>query len=95
MTYNLILKTRAKNSIANAVDFYELRQTQLDIRFLNLLKQYFSRLKTNPFLQSIKFKNFREAYIQEFPYVIIYSIHENEIVIYDIFHTSQHPDKKP
>ena len=37
---------------------------------------------------------FRQAPLDNFPYVLVYRLMNDEIVIFRLFHTSQDPDRK-
>jgi len=39
-------------------------------------------------------KHFRQLPLSGFPYVLLYGVWRDEIIIYRVFHTSQHPKKK-
>jgi len=63
-------------------------------QFLDYFKGYLKILKTNPELFSIKKPPFfRELPLKKFPFVIIYEIFQNEVIIYSVFHTSRNPKK--
>ena len=65
-------------------------------QFLSYLKSYLKVLKANPELFEIKKKPYyRELPLVKFPFVIIYEIIENDIIIHSVFHTSRNPQNKP
>ena len=95
MTYSVVLKDRARHSISDAINYYETQQKNLGERFLLTVKEYIGVIQNTPYLFPKTTLIYHEAYIHRFPYIIIYAINEDEIVILDVFHTSQHPKKKP
>ena len=95
MTYKLILKSRAHIDLAEAIQYYEDKRKGLGLKFLKCAQKFFDRITKNPFHYPLKSNQFREAYIQKFPYVIIYEIIDNEIVVFSVFNTHQNPTKKP
>ncbi|MRX41117.1 hypothetical protein GJU43_17665 [Flavobacterium sp. LC2016-23] len=96
MTYNIKVLPLAEKEIDAAIEFYESRSKGLGKRFLTYLKSYLKVLKTNPELFEIKKQpHYRELTLVKFPFVIIYEIFENEILIHSVFHTSKNPQKKP
>jgi len=95
MTYKLILKSRAHIDLAEAIEYYQSKRKGLGNKFLKCIHKFFDRIAKNPLHYSLKNNNFREAYIQKFPYVIIYEVIENEIVVFSVFNTHQNPERKP
>ncbi|MGD1320551.1 type II toxin-antitoxin system RelE/ParE family toxin [Chryseobacterium sp. 2R14A] len=95
MTYKLILKSRAQIDLAEAIEYYQSKRKGLGNKFLKCIHKFFDRIAKNPLHYSLKNNNFREAYIQKFPYVIIYEVIENEIVVFSVFNTHQNPERKP
>jgi hypothetical protein len=96
MTFNIVVTRLASFEIEESITFYESRKKGLGKEFFIYLKGYLSILKTNPELFILKRKGiFRELPLKKFPFVIIYEIIENEVIIYSIFHTSRNPTDKP
>ena len=95
MTYKLILKSRANIDLAEAIEYYQGKRKGLGLKFLKCAQKFFDRIIKNPLQYSLKSNQFREAYIQKFPYVIIYAIIDNEVVVFSVFNTHQNPAKKP
>jgi hypothetical protein len=96
MIFNIVISTLASYEIDKSVAFYESRKKGLGKYFIAYLKGYFSILKTNPELFPIKRKSiYRELSLKKFPFVIIYEIIENDVIIYSVFHTSRNPSSKP
>jgi hypothetical protein len=73
---------------------YEKRQTGLGERFLFELEKCYDKLELQPTIYAKIDKNFRQIILRTFPYVVVFEIFENEIVVYAIFHTSMNPRKK-
>lgn len=95
MTYKLTLKPRAENDLADSIEWYESRQKGLGAKFINHIESYLEKISQNPLNYQIRNYPFREAYVQRFPYVIIYELLESEIVVYSIFKTNRNPENKP
>lgn len=96
MVFKIIISQLASLEITESIDFYESRQKGLGKQFINSLKSAFGILKSNPELFPIKRKSiYREMSLKKFPFIIIYEIIGNEVILYSIFHTSRSPDKKP
>jgi plasmid stabilization system protein ParE len=95
MIYHLFLSPNAEADLLESALWYESRQIGLGEKFTQKVESYFSRIQNNPLHFPLKKGNLREAYIQKFPFVIIYEIIENEIVVFAVFNTHQNPTKKP
>jgi len=95
MVYKLILKPEAENDLGEAIEYYQSKRKGLGLKFLKCVQKFFDRITKNPLHYPLKSNQFREAYIQKFPYVIIYEIIDNEIVVFSVFNAHQNPTKKP
>jgi hypothetical protein len=81
--------------ICKAYDYYEECKTGLGERFLNTLEDYLDIVLKNPQHYQIKRKPYREALIKDFPYLIIFEIEADKVIVYAVFNTWRNPDKKP
>lgn len=96
MVFKIVVSGLAASEIEETIEFYESRRKGLGKQFLEYFKGYLTILKTNPDLFSIKKPPFyRELPLKKFPFVIIYEIFQNEVVIYSVFPASRNPTKKP
>lgn len=95
MIYQFSLSPNAEADLLEAALWYESQQTGLGEKFAQKVESYFFRIQNNPLHFPLKKGNLREAYIQKFPYVIIYQIIENNIIVFAVFNTHQNPERKP
>jgi len=95
MEYQLEIKEEASLDIKQAYDYYEENKLGLGERFLDTLENYLQRVKQYPEHYQIKRSPYREAFIKDFPYVIIYEIEEEKVIVYAVFCTHKDPKKKP
>jgi len=96
MVFKIKILPLAENEIDESIEFYESRSKGLGKQFLSYLKSYLKVLKTNPELFEIKKEpGYRELTLVKFPFVIIYEIFGNEVIVYSVFHTSRNPQRKP
>lgn len=96
MVFKIKILPLAENEIDQSIEFYESRSKGLGKQFLSYLKSYLKVLKTNPELFEIKKEpGYRELTLVKFPFVIIYEINENEVIVYSVFHMSRNPQIKP
>ncbi len=94
MKYELIIRDEAELEIIEATKYYETKQTGLGKRFLTYLQTYLDRIQTYPEHFYIKRNPFREAFMNKFPYLIIYELTENTVIVFSVFNTWQSPQKK-
>ena len=91
--YKLIVKGEAKNEITEAYYWYESKQNELGERLLSVLDDCFNRITINPKQFPKKLDNMRQATINKFPYIIIFEIENNDVVVFAVFNTKQNPEK--
>jgi len=89
MVYKLILLPVAKIDLEEIAAWYEVLQKNLGKRFLNAIKKEIKIVRVNPHLYQVRFDQTRVALIETFPYLIHFEVHEKEIVIKAIIHTSR------
>jgi len=95
MGYRLVLKSRAENDLSEGIEWYESRRKGLGLIFLNTIQKYLVNVQKSPLHYPLKRNPYREAFIKKFPYIIIYEVTEEEIVVYSIFNTYRNPHHKP
>jgi plasmid stabilization system protein ParE len=96
MAFKITILPLAEKEIDQSIEFYENRNKGLGKQFLIYLKSYLKVLSASPQLFEIKkLPGYRESKLVKFPFVIIYEILQNEVIIHSVFHTSRNPQKKP
>ena len=94
MKFILEIKEEAINDIKEAYIYYEENRIGLGERFIVTLDFYFNRITEYPENYQQRKKPYREAFIKDFPFLIIYEITDNKIIVYAVFNTSKNPKKK-
>lgn len=94
MAFVLEIQEEAGLEVAEAYLYYEEKRSGLGEEFLEHLDSFFKRLTLNPDHFPEKRKPYREAYIRRFPFVIIYEIVKEKVIIYSVFNTWKNPEKK-
>lgn len=54
-----------------------------------------NRVQKYPEHYQIKRNPYREAFIKDFPYLIIFEIQERKVIVYAVFNTWRNPSYKP
>jgi plasmid stabilization system protein ParE len=91
--YQLLIKPRAIEMASEAYKWYEKQKDGLGDLFLSELDSCYDKLEAAPLIYAKINKNFRQIILHTFPYVVVFEILDNEVVIYAVFHTSRSPRK--
>lgn len=94
MVYNLLIAEDAKREIDEGYLYYEQLQEGLGEKFLSAIINRFSDLSTHPeFYSFIDSKNLlRDVAVAPFPYVIVFEIMDNDVVIFSVHLTYRQSD---
>jgi plasmid stabilization system protein ParE len=94
MMYKIILDQRAIQEADDAYVYYEGKQIGLGEKFKKELENTIKYVCANPkHFKKIK-RESRQALINRFPYLVIYEIFDEVILISAIFHASRNPVNK-
>ena len=91
---SLVVSAKARNDIETAYEWYEGISQGLGDKLVNQIEFILEAIFSFLGLYSITFQNYRQASIKGFPYVLIYLIEGDTIVVESLFHTSRDPDEK-
>lgn len=96
MSYTVLLLSKARRELAAAFQWYEERQSGLGDRFVETVMHKLSLIEQEPTRYPKRIKNYREAVVPVFPYLIVYRIHSRRkvVAVVSIFHSKQSPAKK-
>lgn len=92
--YRLIFKPRAISMAKDAAEWYEERKPGLGELFFHELESCFDKLEVWPIAFTQIKKDYRHIVLKTFPYIVVFKIIKQEVVIYAVFHTSRDPRKK-
>ncbi|MBC9795442.1 type II toxin-antitoxin system RelE/ParE family toxin [Sinomicrobium weinanense] len=95
MACKLLIKPRAEYDMAEAISWYESKSPGLGQKFIDQVEKYVKEIQQNPEHYQIRRKPYREAYIRSFPFVIIYEVLADTVVVYSVFNTYRNPQRKP
>jgi hypothetical protein len=87
------IKEQANNEVSNTYTYYESKQIGLGEYFLSDLSNTINAIKLSP-NGFVKFHQYRQVRFSVFPFVIVYEVVKNELVVYAVFETHQDPKKK-
>ena len=82
----------ASKEFDEAVKWYELQSKGLGKRFKKFVIEQIKKIKRNPNWYLIEVNNIYKAYVPKFPYKILFTIENNEIiVVWAIAHMHRKP----
>lgn len=85
---------KARHDMQKSADWYDEQQAGLGERFLRSVIAAFKRIETAPLHYEIKFsKKFRFAQTESFPFLVVFKIKKDIVVVHAVFHTSRNPEK--
>lgn len=89
------IQEEARIELREALIWYDEQQDGLAADLLFEIRKSISEIVKYPTRNKITFNERREAFVNRFPYKIIYTIENNSIiVIYAFFHSSRNPKIK-
>jgi len=93
MRYQLKVSLTAYNETDDAYFYYEAQSVGLGERFLKSVEEAYLKLSEHP--QFYTFingdKNIRDIKVKTFPFVIIFQIVENTVLVLRVFNTNRSP----
>lgn len=92
--HKFVYTSRSHKSILTAFEYYESAQKDLGDYFLTSLEDCVISIDNNPEIYKEIYKTYRQAKIKRFPYVVIFRLNPDEIIIENVFSTYQNPIKK-
>ena len=91
MKFEIEIKQEAREDIADIFLWYEEHQVHLGYRFLDVFEERIAFLQKDPQVYSKKYKTFRQALVSKFPYLIIFEISGNIIIVFAVIHAKRKP----
>ena len=82
----------ARLDLRTAFEWYELQESGLGERLLHEVRAAVNKCVTNPNAYHWVAGPFRKIRIETFPYLIYYSLLEDQLLIQAVFHTSRNPE---
>ena len=97
MGYTRRLHHLIQRDYEEAYGWYEDQQKGLGERFIKAVRHTIEQITLHPETYGSRGnKNFREAKVEFFPYVVVFQLNKREKIVYisSIHHTKRHPRKK-
>jgi toxin ParE1/3/4 len=91
MSFALKLQSEAIFDLQEAFEWYELQQQGLGYEFIEEAENGFKKICAHPLHYKAVNDRFRRIKITRFPYLIIYEIENNTVIINSVRHGSRKP----
>jgi toxin ParE1/3/4 len=88
---NVTLDEFARQDVDAISEWYEKDSLPLRRRFTSELNKAFRKIQQFPNAFPAVYKDFRKVILNNFPYLIIYRVKPDEIVVYAVTHMSRNP----
>ena len=91
MTRRVVFTPLAQAEFTDAMAWYEERSVRARDRFVADVFRLRDRIAENPLQYERLHREARRAFLQAFPYMLIYRISGDEVQVLGCFHTSRNP----
>ncbi len=93
MKYQLLVRPEAQQDLAEAVRWYEEKQTGLGRGFLLRIHEAMNGIIRNPHKHAVIHRDVRRSFTRRFPYGIFYRMVGQTIVVLGVFHARRDPGR--
>ena len=92
MSWVVLVRPEAERDLADARDWYRLKELRLGDDFLDAVAIALRRLEEDPKRERLYYLNFRRIILRRFPYKIFYQVIGDRVVVFRVLHAKQdHP----
>jgi plasmid stabilization system protein ParE len=91
MTRRLVVRRQARLELAEATDWYDARDVRLGDELLYTYDRAIQAIMENPYQYQRLIGSYRRVPLGKFPYGLLYTVSETEIVIVSCFHGRRDP----
>jgi len=91
MTYELRFIPEIEEDVTSGYGWYEDKSPGLGEEFLRIFYAYAFNISRNPLMYPIVHNRFRRCLLKRFPYAIYFTIEENRIIVFGLFHCARDP----
>lgn len=88
----LLFSKFAVRELRDAINYYELQLPGLGSSFIEEIKSASKKIKAHPTAWSVERGNIRKYILLRFPYKLLYSIENDEIIVLAVAHQHRKPD---
>lgn len=93
MKYTIFIKPSAELDILQTAQWYEAKQHQLGLRFLDEIDEKLNLIKSNPLQYQVRYKTTRLAFVEHFPSAIHFIVDNNKVIVLAVLGTREDSEK--
>lgn len=94
MNYQLVFTTEADHDLNKIKVWYDQINVQLTNNLFANLGHELDRIKENPFLVQLNYRDIRIVFLEKFEYGIHFMLKEEQIIVLRVLHTKQYISRK-
>jgi len=91
MNYKLQLQKEAILEMQDAFNWYEIQKAGLGYSFIEELEECYQKICEHPAYYGMLNESFRRIKVNGFPYLVIFEIENEQVIVNSVFHTSRSP----
>ncbi len=91
MSYEVVVQLEAVLDTQEAFKWYEKKREGLGYVLIEEIEKYYKMLSKHPYHYSYINKNFRRIKVNRFPYLIIFKIDGNDVIVNSVRHAKRKP----
>ncbi|MBF0507000.1 MAG: type II toxin-antitoxin system RelE/ParE family toxin [Nitrospirae bacterium] len=91
MTYTLQFLSEIEEDAISGYMWYEAKSTGLGEDFLRMFYASANEIAWNPLLHPKVYQDFRRRLLRRFPYAIYFTVEDDRIIIFGLFHCARNP----
>jgi plasmid stabilization system protein ParE len=93
MRFLLIVRPEAEEDIREAFEWYEARQADLGLGFVQEIETVFQYIEQNPMTFRKIHKELRRAFPRRFPYAVYYLVKGASVIVKGVLHQRKRPSQ--
>ncbi len=93
MNYTRIVKPEAELDILKSAQWYEKKQQDLGLRFLDEVEEKLDLITSNPLHYQVRYNTTRFSLINHFPYAIHFIVEDKNVIVLALLGTREDPEK--
>jgi toxin ParE1/3/4 len=91
MSYEIIIQSEAILEMQEAFEWYEDQESGLGLEFIEEIESGYLKISKHPLHYTSVNEQFRRLRINRFPYLIVYEIEGDKIIVNSVRHISRKP----
>ncbi len=89
---NIRFTADADAELTEAREWYSHQRQDLDLEFMECIDHALSRVASTPYAFPIVYRSLRRVVVQRFPFVMMYELADDEILVIAVFHSRRNPE---